>query len=114
VSEPGVDKVTQKLNPGQVAVPASTFVFTDPGSTPWKLNGSIMAFRKLAQHVPEFDNFVNSQATNAKVSPELLGARLVGRWKSGEYDMSLTIDNVLTSWRNRRITCHKPRFRPRR
>jgi hypothetical protein len=46
-------------------------------------NGSFMVFRRLNQLVPEFDDFILSSAGALGVDPVLLGARLVGRWKSG-------------------------------
>ena len=42
-----------------------------------------MVFRRLNQLVPEFSNFILSAAGTLGVDPVLLGARLVGRWKSG-------------------------------
>ena len=56
-------------------------------------DGSFLVFRQLDQLVPEFDTFLYNQANNVNVpgypeltkdqKKELLGARLVGRWKSG-------------------------------
>jgi Dyp-type peroxidase family len=42
-----------------------------------------MVFRRLEQKVPEFRRFVREQAARLGMDPELLGARVVGRWKSG-------------------------------
>ncbi|KAI1346831.1 hypothetical protein F5Y01DRAFT_319408 [Xylaria sp. FL0043] len=58
---------------------------------PWALDGSFLAFRYLKQLVPEFDAFLEAKALKVPFPPapgdptgaELLGARLVGRWKSG-------------------------------
>ncbi|KAI0398478.1 Dyp-type peroxidase [Xylariaceae sp. FL0594] len=58
---------------------------------PWALDGSFLAFRYLKQLVPEFDAFLEAHALKVPFPPapgdptgaELLGARLVGRWKSG-------------------------------
>ena len=62
----------------------------DPVTTrlPWALDGSLLAFRYLPQLVPEFDTFLTQNPISIPgLSPvqgsELLGARLVGRWKSG-------------------------------
>jgi deferrochelatase/peroxidase EfeB len=45
-----------------------------------------MAFRYLRQKVPEFDDFLGRATSgNSDVSKELLGARMVGRWKSGKF-----------------------------
>jgi Dyp-type peroxidase family len=46
-------------------------------------NGTFMVFRRLKQLVPEFDTFVSSTAGSLDMDPLLLGARMVGRWKSG-------------------------------
>ncbi|KAI0204929.1 Dyp-type peroxidase [Astrocystis sublimbata] len=48
---------------------------------PWALDGSLLAFRYLKQLVPEFDAFLEANSLPGKA--DLLGARLVGRWKSG-------------------------------
>ncbi|GAB2595396.1 Dyp-type peroxidase [Microlunatus antarcticus] len=63
--------------PGPLSVPP----------VPFMDQGSFLVFRRLAQKVPEFDASVKAlakQTTGADaVSAELLGAQLVGRWKSG-------------------------------
>ena len=48
-----------------------------------------MCFRKLKQYVPEFDAFLLQNGTGfSGLTPQqgadFLGARFVGRWKSGE------------------------------
>ncbi|KAG8896613.1 hypothetical protein FRC00_005682 [Tulasnella sp. 408] len=54
----------------------------------WAIGGSVMAFRKLHQRVPEFNKFLDENPIT-KVGlthdegVELRGARMVGRWKSG-------------------------------
>jgi Dyp-type peroxidase family len=61
-------------------------------------------FRQLDQFVPEFDQFLDSQADRVNVpghpelnheqKKDLLGARLVGRWKSGApVDLAEVFDN---------------------
>ena len=52
-------------------------------AAPWLRNGSYMVFRRLEQKVPEFRRFVADRAARLGMEPELLGARLFGRWKSG-------------------------------
>ncbi len=46
----------------------------------WAVDGSFLCFRKLKQNVPEFRSFLKETGDG---NPELLGARLVGRWESG-------------------------------
>ncbi|KAF8344609.1 hypothetical protein F5887DRAFT_1062028 [Amanita rubescens] len=55
---------------------------------PWMVDGSFLAFRFLLQLVPEFNKFLDSNALKVQgLTPQqgsdLLGARLIGRWKSG-------------------------------
>ncbi|KAG8895015.1 hypothetical protein FRC00_008139, partial [Tulasnella sp. 408] len=55
---------------------------------PWAVGGSIMAFRKLKQRVPEFNKFLDENPIRGPnlshpEGVELRGAKLVGRWKSG-------------------------------
>jgi Dyp-type peroxidase family len=53
------------------------------GGLPWMKNGSFMVFRRLKQLVPEFNGFVDQTADTLDMDPDLLGARMFGRWKSG-------------------------------
>jgi Dyp-type peroxidase family len=51
-------------------------------------NGAYLVFRRLGQLVPELDSSVKTAAAaiggaSEKASADLLGAQLVGRWKSG-------------------------------
>jgi Dyp-type peroxidase family len=61
---------------------------TEPGpdsvnGPPWAADGSYLVFRRLAQDVPGFNQFV-AQTAAAEQKPEaLIGAKLVGRYKSG-------------------------------
>ena len=54
-----------------------------PLPAPWAKNGSYMVFRRLEQRVPEFRRFVVRQAARLGMYPDLLAARMVGRWRSG-------------------------------
>lgn len=61
--------------------------FTRPS---WTKDGSFLVFRKLKQLVPEFnkwtlDNAVQNKAGTLTVQEgaEFIGARMIGRWKSG-------------------------------
>lgn len=52
----------------------------------WVVDGSFLVFRYLSQKVPEFNTYLETHpvlADGAVDGSELLGARLVGRWKSG-------------------------------
>jgi len=103
ISQPGVTGLTTP-SPGQRLIDAGRFVFGYPGqpggtasstsptpalppaippALPWMANGSFMVFRRLQQLVPEFNQFLLDQAASLGMDPVLLGARLVGRWKSG-------------------------------
>ena len=86
VSQPAVAGLSSPF-PGQIVLDPGAFVFGYPDgpapALPWMKNGSFMAFRRLNQLVPEFTQFVQSTASNLGMDPALLGARLVGRWKSG-------------------------------
>ena len=107
ISNPGVRGLTRPSKPiyqpdqglpGQDLVWLGEFVFGYPGQhpedphqegpppqmpAPWMRNGSYMVFRRLEQKVPEFWRFVREQAAQLEMDPELLAARMVGRWRSG-------------------------------
>jgi len=81
--------------PGPAPVDAKFILTGYSGAQPdWTADGSFLVFRYLLQQVPEFDSFLKANAlktdpvTGGDLSvdqgSELLGARLVGRWKSGE------------------------------
>lgn len=78
--------------PGQETVPQGIILLgrdSDPNISTrpaWALDGSFFAFRYLVQLVPEFDAFLKANpipGLPADQGSELLGARLMGRWKSG-------------------------------
>jgi Dyp-type peroxidase family len=91
--------------PGQDLLWPGEFVFGYPGQNPtgpdfetkgdveqppipFMLNGAFLVFRRLAQLVPEFEASVKQVAASIagdfdKADADLLGAQLVGRWKSG-------------------------------
>jgi Dyp-type peroxidase family len=107
ISQPGIRSLTPPSRPiyrpnqgppGQDLIWPGEFVFGYPGqdpedpvkagkppemAAPWMRNGSYMVFRRLEQKVPEFRRFVREQAAKLVIDPELLGARMFGRWKSG-------------------------------
>ncbi|KAJ6536078.1 dye-decolorizing peroxidase precursor [Mycena capillaripes] len=91
ISQPAVTGFTNPILPGQTP---GTFLLGetgDPGLSlrpAWAKDGSFLVFRQLQQLVPEFSQFLTDHPlevpglTPAQGS-ELLGARMVGRWKSG-------------------------------
>jgi Dyp-type peroxidase family len=107
ISQPGIRGLTERSRPatnpdqglpGQDLIWPGEFVFGYPGqdpsdpvrqgpspymAAPWVRNGSYMVFRRLEQKVPEFRRFVANRAAGLGMEPELLGARMFGRWKSG-------------------------------
>jgi Dyp-type peroxidase family len=53
------------------------------GGPAWTVDGSFLVFRRLRQDVAGFDEFVAASAGSEGVSGGLIGAKLVGRYKSG-------------------------------
>jgi Dyp-type peroxidase family len=79
-------------NTGEDPTPPGVILLGESGDNvvrpAWTKDSSFLVFRKLRQYVPEFNNFLDSNPIPDKnLTPEkgseLLGARLVGRWKSG-------------------------------
>ncbi|KAJ6480082.1 dye-decolorizing peroxidase precursor [Mycena vulgaris] len=94
ISQPAVNRFTNPVLPGQTPVDPGTFLLGELGdasqdSRPsWAIDGSFLVFRKLQQFVPEFNKFLtDNPLEDGVLSPAegsaLLGARMVGRWKSG-------------------------------
>ena len=107
ISQPGIRGLTPSSQPryrpdqglpGQDLIWPGEFVFGYPGqrpdhptkqsrppdmAAPWMRDGSFMVFRRLEQKVPEFRRFVAEQAARLGMDPQLLAARMVGRWRSG-------------------------------
>jgi Dyp-type peroxidase family len=88
------DGVSQPAVEGPDPVDLNEFVLglsagqPDPwGATPelpaWATGSSLVVFRMLAQDVAAFRGFVQTQAGTVGLQPDALGAKLVGRWKSG-------------------------------
>ena len=61
----------------------------DPADAPptpqpeWTKNGSYLVFRRLRQDVKGFRDFLSSEAAKLGMTVDLLGAKLVGRYRSG-------------------------------
>ena len=82
--------------PGQTLIAPGTIITLRAGDTGirplWARDGTFLAFRKLQQKAPEFNKWLldhalprNSAGThlNQQQGADLLGARMIGRWKSG-------------------------------
>ncbi|KAJ7143350.1 fungal peroxidase [Mycena crocata] len=93
ISNPAVTGF-QAPKPGQAIVPAGEILVGEVGDSEitsrpdWAKDGSFLAFRQLKQLVPEFNKFLTDNPIRApgltpQQGSDLLGARMVGRWKSG-------------------------------
>ncbi|KAI3604730.1 fungal peroxidase [Moniliophthora roreri] len=92
IGQPAIQGFVQEPLPGQAVVKPGMILTGEGGDSTsrptWAKGGSFLAFRQLKQRVPEFNKFL---ADNALAVPgltqqeniDLLGARMVGRWKSG-------------------------------
>ncbi|KAF9498322.1 dye decolorizing peroxidase [Pleurotus eryngii] len=96
ISQPAVAGFATGIFPGQsLILPGAILTgeigdpleFSRPGWMKW---GSFLAFRQLQQFVPEFDNYLLHEASaipdssrTVQERADLLGARMIGRWKSG-------------------------------
>ncbi|EIM91696.1 DyP-type peroxidase [Stereum hirsutum FP-91666 SS1] len=93
ISQPAVEGFDTKPNPGQETIPQGVMLLgrdVDKANKrpEWAVDGSFLALRYLSQLVPEFDKFLDENPIDLPGLPrekgsELLGARMVGRWKSG-------------------------------
>ncbi len=70
---PSVSTSEVPVDPGPVSV----------GGPEWAADGSYLVFRRLQQDVEGFGRFMQQSAAAENVSSALLGAKLVGRYKSG-------------------------------
>jgi deferrochelatase/peroxidase EfeB len=57
----------------------------------WMTDGSFMCFRKLEQNVPAWNKFLVDASNTLGTWSDQLGARLIGRWKSGDYALHLSV-----------------------
>ena len=104
ISQPAVEGLTEDPKPGQKTVAAGEFVLgyprqdEVPPATPpagylapepappfpaWAKDGSFLALRRLRQDVKAFQEFISSQSAAIGMRPDLLEAKLVGRYKTG-------------------------------
>lgn len=70
---PAISTSDIRLEPGPVS----------GGGPEWAVDGSYLVFRRLQQDVASFAKFVAQSAAAENVSTGLMGAKLVGRYKSG-------------------------------
>lgn len=75
-------------NPDPGVIAGQNFYDSDPAESrvvlpAWADNGSFLVFRRLAQDVHAFRSYVTETATHLGISPDLFGAKLVGRYASG-------------------------------
>jgi deferrochelatase/peroxidase EfeB len=91
ISNPAVIGFTANPMPGQANVSAGSILVGETGDSvtrpAWAKDGSFLAFRQLKQLVPEFNKFLTDNpiiedGLTAQQGSDLLGARMVGRWKS--------------------------------
>ncbi|CAL1715804.1 unnamed protein product [Somion occarium] len=94
ISNPAVQNFDTKPFPGQETIRPG-FILLGRDQDPnianrpaWAVEGSFLVFRYLSQLVPEFDDFLKKNpivlpGLTPEQGSEFLGARLVGRWKSG-------------------------------
>jgi deferrochelatase/peroxidase EfeB len=88
ISQPRIEGAPNVLEDGQSTVPAWHFVLRDDAITyrlpePAELfrNGSFGILRILEQDVAGFEAML--EANRAQIDPELLAAKLMGRWRNG-------------------------------
>jgi Dyp-type peroxidase family len=55
----------------------------DGAGPAWAKDGSFLVFRRLRQDVYAFHDFLRQTSQSLHIAPDLLGAKLVGRWPSG-------------------------------
>ncbi|KAJ7126012.1 fungal peroxidase [Mycena epipterygia] len=91
ISNPAVQGFQNPL-PGQAVVPTGEILVGETGDSvtrpSWAKDGSFLVFRQLKQLVPEFnkfltDNPIDEPSLTPQQGSDLLGARMIGRWKSG-------------------------------
>ncbi|MEU6506249.1 Dyp-type peroxidase [Streptomyces sp. NPDC046942] len=97
VSEPNVEGIEEKPEPGARLLSADFFVLGATGSAlpegvpEWMRNGSFQVVRRLGQDVPgwwaqvgtELKKLKDAKVVGEKTSTEWLASRLVGRWRCG-------------------------------
>ena len=87
ISEPAVQDVDTAIPPGQDTIPQGVILCNRPGDNTghpaWMTDGSFLCFRKLKQNVSDWNKFLVDASNQLGTWSDQLGARLIGRWKSG-------------------------------
>ncbi|KAI7198629.1 hypothetical protein D0869_00372 [Hortaea werneckii] len=87
ISEPAVQDVDTAIPPGQDTIPQGVILCNRPGDNSghpaWMTDGSFLCFRKLKQNVSDWNKFLVDASNQLGTWSDQLGARLIGRWKSG-------------------------------
>ena len=89
IAQPAIDGVPTMVHRGTDTIHQGIILVGRPGDPfkdkrpSWALDGSFLAFRKLQQKVPEFQRFLDVEGPKNGLTSDLLGAKLVGRWKNG-------------------------------
>jgi deferrochelatase/peroxidase EfeB len=91
ISQPGITGFTANPTPGQIVIDPGHILLGETGDATtrpsWAKDGSFLAFRQLKQFVPEFEKFladnpVQEPGLTPAQGSALMGARMMGRWKS--------------------------------
>ncbi|KAK4493896.1 hypothetical protein PRZ48_015081 [Zasmidium cellare] len=86
---PGLTKEETFVPPGQDTIQQGTILCGRPGDfsaqnrPAWMVDGSFLVFRKLKQNVQDWNKFLVDSSNTLGTWSDQLGARLIGRWKSG-------------------------------
>ncbi|EJD36463.1 DyP-type peroxidase [Auricularia subglabra TFB-10046 SS5] len=99
ISQPAIQQLHKTPLPGQNVIDAGVIITGATGDVVdtkdnvpvirpgWAVGGSFLAFRQLKQLVPEFNQYLLQNAPagdgSLQARADLMGARMVGRWKSG-------------------------------
>ncbi|EJD37314.1 DyP-type peroxidase [Auricularia subglabra TFB-10046 SS5] len=108
IAQPSIRQLHKTHFPGQNVVDAGVIITGAVGDVDgegnpikradWAVGGSFLAFRQLQQLVPEFNRYLLQNAPagegDLQSRADLMGARMVGRWKSGApVDLAPTADD---------------------
>jgi Dyp-type peroxidase family len=95
IAQPQIENGPAKpLADDQVKVPSWHFVLQQADEATYKItteqekqlliNGSFAAFRVLEQDVTGFEDYLNNPKVTAQIEPEMLAAKMCGRWRNGD------------------------------